>query len=83
MFPAPTPLPVRPCARCRHPTRVDRLVAGRYGSDCAEKLGLLGRTTDTGQDGTDLLDLLDAEPDDCCDGWDRPSDMRRGIDDIA
>jgi hypothetical protein len=75
MFPHPAPIATKPCARCRHPTRVDRLVAGRYGSDCAMKLGLTGRTTDVGQDGPDLLDLLDEEPEDECDGWDRPADL--------
>lgn len=68
------PVPTTPCARCRQPTRVDRLVAGRYGSDCAAQLGLLGRTVTAGQDGPDLLDLLEHEPEDCCDGWDRPAD---------
>jgi len=29
-----------------------------FGSDCARFLGLVGDTTDTGQDGPDLLDLL-------------------------
>jgi hypothetical protein len=75
MFPHPAPVATRPCARCGIRTRVDRLVAGRYGSDCAAQLGLTGRTTDTTQDGPDLLDLLNGdphdEPDDCCDGGDR------------
>jgi hypothetical protein len=45
-----------------------------YGSRCAEELGLTTTTprlrTDA-QTGTDLLDLLDEEPEDHCDGWDR------------
>jgi hypothetical protein len=45
-----------------------------YGRDCAAQLGLTGRTLDTGHAGPHLLDLLDEEPDDSCDGWDRPAD---------
>jgi hypothetical protein len=41
------------------------------GERCARNAGLLGRSTDTGQDGPDLLDLIEEEPEDHCDGWDR------------
>jgi hypothetical protein len=41
-----------------------------HGRSCAELLGLTGRTHDTSQDGPDLLDLLNDEPEDHCDGWD-------------
>jgi hypothetical protein len=63
----------KPCARCGHPTRVDRMVHG-FGEDCARKLGLIVATprVDAGeQTGTDLLELLAEGPADCCDGWDR------------
>ena len=63
----------KPCARCGHPTRVDRMIHG-FGEDCALKLGLIvavPRLRTDEQTGTDLLDLLAEEPDDCCDGWDR------------
>ena len=63
------------CPRCGHPTRADRMVKG-YGRDCAMQLGLTGGSVDTGHQGPDLLDVLRArsvaEPDDHCDGWDRP-----------
>ncbi|GGL04632.1 hypothetical protein [Mangrovihabitans endophyticus] len=68
------PVPMRRCPRCGHPTRADRMVKG-YGRDCAAQLGLIGHTVDTGHAGPDLLDLLGAEPDDCCDGGDRPADL--------
>jgi hypothetical protein len=78
MFPRPTPVARRPCARCGIPTRLDRLVAGAYGSDCATLLGLTTTTPrlrSHAQAGPTLLDLLigddDDEPEDCCDGWDR------------
>src|SRR4051794_665840 len=51
---------MRPCRRCGHPTRVDRMVQG-YGRNCATLLGLIGGTVDTGHAGPDLFDLLDAE----------------------
>ncbi|WP_433717741.1 hypothetical protein ACQP2Y_26535 [Actinoplanes sp. CA-051413] len=63
----------KPCARCGHPTRVDRMIHG-FGEDCALKLGLIvavPRLRTDEQTGTDLLDLLAEEPEDCCDGWDR------------
>ncbi|GAA2521386.1 hypothetical protein [Winogradskya humida] len=58
------------CPRCGHPTRADRMVKG-FGRDCAVQLGLVGRSVDIGHVGPDLLDMLDAEPEDSCDGWDR------------
>lgn len=70
MFPDPPARPLKRCARCGHLTRADRMVKG-FGRDCAAMLGLIGGTTDTGQQGPDLLDLLAAESDDGCDGWDR------------
>jgi hypothetical protein len=72
VFPSPSPYEMRRCARCGHQVRADRMVAGRYGSDCAEQLGLLSNAPDVGQDGPDLFDAY-AE-DDACDGWDRPAD---------
>jgi hypothetical protein len=45
-----------------------------YGRGCAARLGLIGGTVDTGHSGPDLLDLIDVEPEDCCDGYDRPAD---------
>jgi hypothetical protein len=45
-----------------------------FGEDCAAKLGLIvavPRLHAFEQTGTDLLDLLSDEPEDCCDGWDR------------
>jgi hypothetical protein len=68
MFPEPSILPTRRCARCGHPARADRMVQG-FGRDCAERLGLIGATVDVGQRGPDLFDA--AEEDDACDGWDR------------
>lgn len=68
-----SPERMRPCRRCGHPTRVDRMVQG-YGRNCAALLGLIGGTIDTGHAGPDLLDLLDVEPEDGCDGYDRPAD---------
>ncbi len=72
------PRPTRarqPCVRCGQPVALNRLVAGAYGRDCAERLGLIGDTTDVGHDGPDLLDLIEGddldEPDDHCDGWNR------------
>ena len=75
MFPDSTPVAVGRCRRCGKIARLDRMVQG-YGRDCAEQLGLVGGTVDVGQDGPDLLDLLgvEYEPDDECDGWDRPAD---------
>ncbi|WP_231956906.1 MULTISPECIES: hypothetical protein [unclassified Actinoplanes] len=64
---------MRPCRRCGHPTRVDRMVQG-YGRNCAALMGLIGGTVDTGHTGPDLFDLIEVEPEDCCDGWDRPAD---------
>ena len=63
----------RRCPRCGHPARADRMIKG-YGRDCATALGLTGRTATVDQDGPDLLDLLGAEPEDHCDGADRPAD---------
>jgi hypothetical protein len=70
------PATYKRCARCGHQVRADRVVAGRYGSDCAELLGLTGGTVDVGQDGPDLFDAagFDLDPVDECDGWDRPAD---------
>jgi hypothetical protein len=48
-----------------------------YGRNCAALLGLTGGTVDTGHTGPDLFDLLDLEPDDSCDGGDRPADSDR------
>jgi hypothetical protein len=45
------------CARCHKRVRPDRLVKG-FGRDCAEFLGLVGSTVDTGQGGPDLFDVL-------------------------
>lgn len=45
-----------------------------YGRNCAALLGLIGGTVDTGHTGPDLLDLIEVEPEDSCDGWDRPAD---------
>jgi hypothetical protein len=45
-----------------------------YGEDCAARLGLtvtVTRLRSTAQDGPDLLDLINDEPEDCCDGFDR------------
>ncbi|WIM98768.1 hypothetical protein ACTOB_002378 [Actinoplanes oblitus] len=68
-----TPARMRPCRRCGHPTRVDRMVQG-YGRNCAAALGLIGGTVDTGHRGPDLFDLMELEPEDECDGGDRPAD---------
>lgn len=68
MFPEPTPVATQPCAKCHQPVQLGNLVAGRFGWDCATKLGLLGKTTDTGQTGPTLFDQLDEE--DVCDGHD-------------
>jgi hypothetical protein len=73
VFPRPVAVLRQPCARCGVATRVDRLIQG-FGSDCAAKLGLtvaITRLRSTVQDGPDLLDVLAAEPEDECDGWDR------------
>lgn len=51
------PAPKRPCRRCGRLATANRMIQG-YGSDCATRLGLTGTTTDVGQDGPDLLDLL-------------------------
>ncbi|SDT45196.1 hypothetical protein [Actinoplanes derwentensis] len=45
-----------------------------YGRNCAAALGLIGGTVDTGHSGPDLLDLIEMEPEDSCDGFDRPAD---------
>lgn len=45
-----------------------------YGRNCAAALGLIGGTVDTGHSGPDLLDLIEVEPEDSCDGFDRPAD---------
>ena len=45
------------CPRCFRPVRPGNLVKG-FGRDCAEFLGLVGATTDTGHDGPDLLYIL-------------------------
>ena len=50
-----------------------------YGRNCAAALGLIGGTVDTGHLGPDLLDLLVVEPEDSCDGWDRPADTDASI----
>lgn len=68
MFPRPVTPATRRCDRCHQRVRVDRLVAGRFGEDCAQKLGLTGSTIDTGQTGPDLFDSLE---EDYCDGYDR------------
>jgi hypothetical protein len=34
---------------------------GPYGDDCAQLLGMVGRTRDIGQDGPDLLDVLEED----------------------
>ena len=65
----PVSVPRKPCARCGHPTRVDRLRNG-FGPECAAMLGLTGGTVDVGHTGPDLLDALE-EDGDLCDGWDR------------
>ncbi len=65
---------MRPCRRCGHPTRVDRMIQG-YGRNCAALLGLVGGTVDVEHAGPDLLDLIEVEPEDECDGWDRPADV--------
>lgn len=73
LFPQPDRPARKACARCGHPTRVDRMVHG-FGEDCAAKLGLIvsvPRLHAGDQTGTDLLDLLTEEPEDSCDGWDR------------
>lgn len=65
-------VPRKPCRRCGHPTRADRLVGG-YGPACAKELGLTGGIGDRGdQTGPDLFDAY--TEDDECDGWDRPAD---------
>jgi hypothetical protein len=73
MFPDPTPIPRARCEDCGTLARVDRMVHG-LGSKCARDAGLIVSTprlrTDA-QTGPDLLDLLDDEPEDHCDGWDR------------
>lgn len=72
MFPHRAPVARRPCARCSTPTRVDRLVAGAYGEDCAAQLGLITSTPRLRvelQSGPSLFDA--ADEDDMCDGWDR------------
>lgn len=69
----PVPAAMRRCPRCGHLTRADRMIKG-YGRDCAAQLGLIGRTVDTGHSGPDLLDLLGEDPEDECDGGDRPAD---------
>jgi len=74
MAAGPARVPLRKCPRCGHWTRADRMIKG-YGRDCAAQLGLVGKTVDTGHTGPDLLDLLGDEPQDCCDGWDRPADV--------
>ncbi|GGN99387.1 hypothetical protein GCM10010112_93150 [Actinoplanes lobatus] len=45
-----------------------------YGRNCAAIMGLIGSSVDTGHSGPDLFDLLEIEPEDSCDGWDRPAD---------
>ncbi|HEY6114670.1 MAG TPA: hypothetical protein VI172_01815 [Candidatus Dormibacteraeota bacterium] len=67
----PVPVPSFRCRRCGHLARRDRMVQG-YGSDCARLMGLLGTAPDVGQTGPSLLDMLDVEPEDSCDGADRP-----------
>ncbi|WP_433385455.1 hypothetical protein ACQPZX_27725 [Actinoplanes sp. CA-142083] len=64
---------MRRCPRCGHPTRADRMVKG-FGRECAVQLGLVGRTADVGHEGPDLLDVLNDQTDDACDGADRPAD---------
>lgn len=72
MFPRPAPVRTQPCAKCGTPVRLDRLVAGRYGEDCAGQLGLITATPRlrvSPQTGPDLFDNFEEE--DHCDGWDR------------
>lgn len=45
-----------------------------YGRNCAAILGLIGATIDIGHSGPDLFDLIEIEPEDSCDGHDRPAD---------
>jgi hypothetical protein len=68
MLGQPPAVPMKRCARCGHPTRADRLVKGRYGPDCAARLGLTGGTVTVDQTGPDLFEAAD---EDLCDGWDR------------
>jgi hypothetical protein len=73
MFPRPVAPAVQRCARCHKPTKVANLVEG-FGSDCAALLGLTVPTPRLHvheQTGMSLLDLLEDEPEDQCDGWDR------------
>jgi hypothetical protein len=76
IFPRPTAVPTRPCAKCQTPVQVQNLVAGAYGSHCADELGLTvtaPRLRAAEQSGYDLIDYLAEihDPDDECDGWDR------------
>lgn len=57
------------------------MVAGAYGRDCGELLGLVTTTPRLHaheQTGPDLFTQLEGdhldEPDDCCDGYDRLAD---------
>ncbi len=71
VFPGQSPVERRPCARCGHPTRADRMVHG-FGIECATQLGLVAavpRLRTDPQTGPDLFDAY--EEDDACDGWDR------------
>lgn len=72
LWPDPPALPAR-CKRCRAKTARANLTDG-YGPECARKLGLITaakRTRTTTQTGIDLLDLIEPEPEDNCDGHDR------------
>lgn len=77
VFPDPNPLPMRRCRRCGHATRLDKMIEG-YGIECATLLGLTTATPRVRageQTGESLFDLLpEPEPEDECDGWDRPAD---------
>ncbi len=57
------PVPELPrCARCGHRVPTGKLVDGRYGEDCAEKLGLTVATPRVRADpqtGPDLFTSLD------------------------
>ncbi len=74
MFPTPPAgILTRRCLRCGKRVRADRLVAGGFGEDCAQALGLIpppGRVESDAHDGPDLLDLL---------GGGRPSTTAAGV----
>lgn len=73
LWPELPALPAR-CDHCHRPVSRVNLVAGKYGSTCAEDLGLTVTTPRVRvlpQTGPDLLQLLNEEPEDHCDGYDR------------